>query len=172
MLKELQNSLTGCHFGVIKSLQKIRQRIYWSKATEDVKKWCQSWDVYAAKKGSKTRIHGKLHRCDERASFGRIALVILSPLTKTCRDNKYTFAVMYFFMKWSKAYPILERNIYNSGGVIAKVSFEIWHTHTDSLRPRNEFHLLYILRIISTSQHRQNSNYAYAFIIKQHSREV
>ncbi|GFS58122.1 retrovirus-related Pol polyprotein from transposon 412 [Trichonephila clavipes] len=38
-LKELHGSPTGGHFGVMKTLQKVRERFYWNKVRSDVEKW-------------------------------------------------------------------------------------------------------------------------------------
>ena len=81
VLKELHSSSTGGHFGVMKTLQKVRERFYWSKSKEDVEKWCRTCDGCAARKGPKKRSRGRLHRYNVGAPFERITLDILGPLT-------------------------------------------------------------------------------------------
>ncbi|GFX02680.1 hypothetical protein TNCV_2011241 [Trichonephila clavipes] len=42
VLKELHGSPTGCHFGVMKTLQKGRERFYWNNGRSDVEKCCRT----------------------------------------------------------------------------------------------------------------------------------
>ncbi|GFW78230.1 integrase_H2C2 domain-containing protein [Trichonephila clavipes] len=44
VLKELHGSPTGGHFGVMKALQKVRDRFFWSNVRTDVEKCCRIWD--------------------------------------------------------------------------------------------------------------------------------
>ncbi|PRD33190.1 UNVERIFIED_CONTAM: hypothetical protein NCL1_18188 [Trichonephila clavipes] len=41
---ELHGSPTGGHFGVMKALQKVRDRFFWSNVRSDVEKCCRIWD--------------------------------------------------------------------------------------------------------------------------------
>ncbi|GFW54026.1 retrovirus-related Pol polyprotein from transposon 412 [Trichonephila clavipes] len=49
--KELHGSPTGGHFGVMKTLQKVRERFYWNNVRSDVEKCCRICDPCAARKG-------------------------------------------------------------------------------------------------------------------------
>ena len=106
VLEELHNGLTGGHFGIMKTLQKVRERFYWARARDDVERWCQACDACAARKGPKKRSRGKLHRYNVGAPFERIALDILGPLPRTSDGNKYILVVIDYFSKWPEAFPI------------------------------------------------------------------
>ncbi|GFV24848.1 retrovirus-related Pol polyprotein from transposon 412 [Trichonephila clavipes] len=54
VLKELHGSPTGGHFGVMKTLQKVRERFYWNNVWSDVEKCCRTCDLCAACKGPRT----------------------------------------------------------------------------------------------------------------------
>ncbi|GFX82107.1 retrovirus-related Pol polyprotein from transposon 412 [Trichonephila clavipes] len=53
VLKELHGSPTGGHFGVMKTLHRVRERFFWGKVRADVEQWCKSCDACAARKGAK-----------------------------------------------------------------------------------------------------------------------
>ncbi|GFT19001.1 retrovirus-related Pol polyprotein from transposon 17.6 [Trichonephila clavipes] len=55
VLKELHASPTGGHFGVMKTLQKIRERIYWNNVRSDMEKCCRTCDPCASRKGPRKR---------------------------------------------------------------------------------------------------------------------
>ncbi|GFT28407.1 retrovirus-related Pol polyprotein from transposon 412 [Trichonephila clavipes] len=106
VLKELHGSPTGGHFGVVKTLHRVRERFCWGKVRADVEQWCKSCDACSARKGPKIRSRGKLHRYNVGASFERIAFDILGPLPRTASGNKYLLVVMDYFTKWPEVYPI------------------------------------------------------------------
>ncbi|GFT72145.1 gypsy retrotransposon integrase-like protein 1 [Trichonephila clavipes] len=106
VLKELHGSPTGGHFGVMKTLHRVRERFFWGKVRADVEQWCKSCDACSARKGPKIRSRGKLHRYNVGAPFERIAFDILGPLPRTASGNKYLHVVMDYFTKWPEVYPI------------------------------------------------------------------
>ncbi|KAF8778942.1 Transposon Ty3-G Gag-Pol polyprotein like [Argiope bruennichi] len=77
VLKELHGSPTGGHFGVTKTLQKVRERFYWNNVRNDVEKWCRTCDPCAAR-----------------------------PLSRSSDGNNNILVVMDYFTKWPEAYPI------------------------------------------------------------------
>ncbi|GFT49814.1 retrovirus-related Pol polyprotein from transposon 412 [Trichonephila clavipes] len=106
VLKELHGNPTGGHFGVMKTLHRVRERFFWGKVRADVEQWCKSCDACSARKGPKIRSQGKLHRYNVGAPFERIAFDILGPLPRTASGNKYLLVVMDYFTKWPEVYPI------------------------------------------------------------------
>ncbi|GFV09002.1 retrovirus-related Pol polyprotein from transposon 412 [Trichonephila clavipes] len=86
VLKELHGSPTGGHFGVMKTLHRVRERFCWGKVRADVEQWCKSCDACSARKGPKIRSRGKLHRYNVGAPFERIAFDILGPLPRTASE--------------------------------------------------------------------------------------
>ncbi|GFW60701.1 retrovirus-related Pol polyprotein from transposon 412 [Trichonephila clavipes] len=92
VLKELHGSPTGGHFGVMKTLHRVRERFFWGKVRADVEQWCKSCDACSARKGPKIRSRGKLHRYNVGAPFERIAFDILGPLPKTVSGSPPTVA--------------------------------------------------------------------------------
>ncbi|GFW72432.1 hypothetical protein TNCV_3796601 [Trichonephila clavipes] len=58
VLKELHGSPTGGHFGVMKTLHRVRERFCWGKVRANVEQWCKSCDACSARKGPKIRSRG------------------------------------------------------------------------------------------------------------------
>lgn len=88
VLQELHGSPIGGHFGVMKTLQKVRELFYWNNVRSDVDKWCRTCDTCAARKGLSRHTRGRLQRNTVGAPFERIALDILGPLPRTYDGNK------------------------------------------------------------------------------------
>ncbi|GFW13804.1 hypothetical protein TNCV_1670201 [Trichonephila clavipes] len=142
VLKELHGSPTGGHFGVMKTLHRVRERFCWGKVRADVEQWCKSCDACSARKGPKIRSRGKLHRYNVGAPFERIAFDILGPLPRTASGNKYLLVVMDYFTKWPEVYPIPgSGSPHRSGGCSAALDIEIWGTSSTSFRSGKKFRL-------------------------------
>ncbi|GFX05788.1 retrovirus-related Pol polyprotein from transposon 412 [Trichonephila clavipes] len=104
-LKELHGSPTGGHFGVMKTLQKVRERFYWNNVRSDVEKCCRICDPCAARKGPRKRTRGRLQLYNVGAPFERIAFDILGPLPRSSNDNNNILIVIDYSLSGLK--PIL-----------------------------------------------------------------
>ncbi|GFT85728.1 retrovirus-related Pol polyprotein from transposon 412 [Trichonephila clavipes] len=60
VLKELHGSPTGGYFGVMKTLQKVRECFYWNNVRSDVEKFCLLYDPCAACTGPRKCTRGEL----------------------------------------------------------------------------------------------------------------
>ncbi|KAF8789439.1 Transposon Ty3-G Gag-Pol polyprotein like [Argiope bruennichi] len=106
VLKEFHGSPTGGHFGVTKTLQKVRERFYWNNVRNDVEKWCRTCDPCVARKGPGKRIKGRLQLYNVGVPFERIAFDILGPLPRSSDGNNNILVLMDYFTKWPEANPI------------------------------------------------------------------
>ncbi|GFW49334.1 retrovirus-related Pol polyprotein from transposon 412 [Trichonephila clavipes] len=122
VLKELNGSPTGGHFGVMKTLQKVRERFYWNNVRSDVEKYCRICDPCAARKGPRKRTRGRLQLYNVGAPFERIAFDILGPLPRSSDGNNNILVVMDYFTKWPGAYPIHNQE----ASTVAEVLVQHW----------------------------------------------
>ncbi|KAJ8942551.1 hypothetical protein NQ318_021953 [Aromia moschata] len=100
VLEELHSSPSGGHFGVTRTLARVRDRFYWVNCRRDVEEWCKKCDLCSAKKGPKTRTRGKMVHYLSGAPFERVAVDILGPLPITDRGNRY------LMVDWDKLTPL------------------------------------------------------------------
>ncbi|KAF8791606.1 Retrovirus-related Pol polyprotein like [Argiope bruennichi] len=122
VLKELHGSPTGGHFGVTKTLQKVRKRFYWNNVRNEVEKWCRTCDPCAADKGPGKRIKGRLQLYNVGATFERIAFDILGPLPRSSDGNNNILVVMDYYTKWPEAYPIPDQE----APTVAEILVQNW----------------------------------------------
>ncbi|KAJ8973343.1 hypothetical protein NQ317_004655, partial [Molorchus minor] len=62
------------HFGVNKTLNRVRERFYWLRSRADVEDWCRRCAECASSKGSRTRSQGQMKRYNIGAPFERITI--------------------------------------------------------------------------------------------------
>lgn len=100
---KLHSTPSRIYIGVIKTLQKIKQRFYWGKASKYVKHLSLSCDACTARNCSRAHGSGKLHQYNVEVIFERIALDILGSSPLTAKENKYILIFMVYFTKWLEA---------------------------------------------------------------------
>ncbi|GFW40159.1 retrovirus-related Pol polyprotein from transposon 412 [Trichonephila clavipes] len=109
VLKELHGSPIGGHFGVMKTLQKVRERFYWNNVWSEVEKCCRTCDPCAARKDPKKCTRRRLQLYNVGALFERIAFDILGPLPRSSDGNNTILVVMDYFTKWPEVYPVSDQ---------------------------------------------------------------
>jgi len=90
---------SGGHFGVNKTLDKIRKRFYWATCKKDVEDWCRSCDLCIAKKGPSGKGKSPLQVFNSGAPFERIQLDILGPLPRSSKEIRFLLVVIDCFSK-------------------------------------------------------------------------
>jgi len=106
ILEEAHDSPSGGHFGINKTLEKIRKRFYWASCKQDVEEWCKSCKICLAKRGPSGKGKSPLQVYNVGAPFERVQMDVLGPLPLTISGNKYLLVVVDCFTKWVEAFPL------------------------------------------------------------------
>ncbi|GAB1869457.1 RNA-directed DNA polymerase [Camponotus japonicus] len=106
ILREAHDSPSGGHFGVNKTLAKIRKRFFWANCKQDVEKWCRTCRICVSKKGPFGKGKSPLQLYNVEAPLDRIQMDILGPFPLTKAGNKYLLVMVDCFTKWVEAFPI------------------------------------------------------------------
>ncbi|UYV77521.1 K02A2.6-like, partial [Cordylochernes scorpioides] len=109
VLKELHNSPSGGHFGIAKTLGKVKERFYWAGCRASVEKWVRQCTECASRKGPKTRSRARLKTYNVGAPVERIAIDIMGPLPRSDKGNRYILVAMDYFTKWPEAFPLADQ---------------------------------------------------------------
>ena len=97
--------VTG-HFGIPKTLEKIRKKFYWSAMTDDVTLWVRQCDQCAARKGPPKIRRAPLQLYQVGNPWDRIALDILTNLSLTSKQHSSIFVVQDYLTKWPEVFPL------------------------------------------------------------------
>ena len=119
ILKECHDSKTSGHLGVNKTLQRVRDRFYWTGLQSDVRSYVIGCTQCRKRKN---RSAGKsCMKLDQSGSpMERIATNIMGPLPQSEEGNKYILVIADYFTKWTEAFPL--KNI--EAQTVAKVKVE------------------------------------------------
>ena len=106
VLKVVHGATGAGHFGVTKTLRRLRQSFYWGQFRRDVEDFCRRCDSCTAKKGPPEQSHAQLQQFPVGAPMERVGVDIVSPLAVTDSGNRYVLSVMDYFTKWPEAYAL------------------------------------------------------------------
>ncbi len=106
VLQQLHSTPTGGHFGVAKTLGKVRERFYWVTCRADVQQWCRTCDLCSSRKGPPKRIRAPMGQYNVGSPMERVAVDVLGPLPETDAGNKYLLLAVDYFSKWPEAFPL------------------------------------------------------------------
>lgn len=106
ILKEAHDSPIGGHFGINKTLEKVRKRFYWASCKADVEIWCKSCEVCLARKGPSDKGKSPFQIYNVGIPFERIQMDILGPLPLSNKGNRFLLVIVDCFSKWPEAFPL------------------------------------------------------------------
>lgn len=89
ILEEAHDSPTGGHFGINKTLAKIRRGFYWATCKRDVENWCISCETCVAKRGPLKKEKTPLQIYNMGCPFERVQTDILHFLSPRRETNIY-----------------------------------------------------------------------------------
>ncbi|KAI2646047.1 Retrovirus-related Pol polyprotein [Labeo rohita] len=108
------------HFGVNKTLKRVRQEFYWNTCRRDVESFCRRCDACTAKKGPTGQSHAPLQQRLVGCPMDRVAVDVLGPFPRTPRGNRFVVVAMDYFTKWPEAYAVPNQE----AGTVAEVLLE------------------------------------------------
>ncbi|KAJ3662081.1 hypothetical protein Zmor_006444 [Zophobas morio] len=88
VLRKITNA--GAHFGINKTLSKIRESLYWVHYRQYVENWCKNCRTCAAVKRPKIMARGPMQPQNVGSPFGRTAGEVAGPLPIPEERNKDT----------------------------------------------------------------------------------
>jgi len=106
ILEEAHDTPSGGHFGVNKTLEKIRRRFYWATCKKDVENWCKSCKECVAKRGPPDKGKSPMQIYNVGTPFERLQMDILGPFPSSVSGNRYLLVIVDCFTKWVEAFPL------------------------------------------------------------------
>ena len=105
VLVNAHDDLSGGHFGVYKTYEKLRDRFYWKGMYKDVEHWVRSCVDCATRKNPKSKARAPLLLIPVDGAFQRLAVDVLGPLPVTWSGNRYIVVFMEYLTKWPEIFP-------------------------------------------------------------------
>jgi len=107
VLEQAHDSPSGGHFGINKTLEKIRKRFYWATCKRDVEEWCKTCETCLSRRGPSGKGKSPMQIVDVgRKPFERVQMDILGPFPVSSSGMRYLLVVVDCFTKWVEAFPL------------------------------------------------------------------
>ena len=106
VVSSLHGGVTSGHLGEEKTINRIRERLYWPGFSQHERDWCRSCYACAARKTPTPHGHAKLQSIVPGYPLQIVAVDIMGPLPETPSHNRYVLVATDYFTRWTKAYAI------------------------------------------------------------------
>lgn len=123
VLQSVHGSVGAGHFGIFKTLRRLRGRFYWPGNRPDVELYVNCCDLCTDQKGPPQRSHAPLQQYLVGAPMERVGVDILGPFPVTEAGNRYVFVAMDYFTKWPVAYAVPDQSASTTAGKLVDEMF-------------------------------------------------
>ncbi|KAL0147701.1 hypothetical protein M9458_056979 [Cirrhinus mrigala] len=106
VLKAMHGSAGSGHFGVTKTLRRLRQAFYWGRLRRDVEDFCRRCDLCTARKGPQGQSRAQLQQFSVGEPMQRVGIDIMGPFPRTTQGNRFVLTAMDYFTKWPEAFAL------------------------------------------------------------------
>ena len=89
IVQQLHEGAFGAHLGKNKTLQRLKERFYWSGHSDDVRKWCKTCATCAARKNPSKRGKAPLQNVVAGYPMQIVAVDIVGPISPSTTGNAY-----------------------------------------------------------------------------------
>jgi hypothetical protein len=105
ILQQCHDARTSGHLGLNKTLERVRERFYWTGLQNNVRSYVLGCPQCRKRKN---RAAGKSYMQLDQTGLPieRVATDIMGPLPETTDGHKYILVVSDYFTKWTEEYPL------------------------------------------------------------------
>ena len=106
VLSELHEGTLGGHFGIDKTLARLKERYYWPGHYNDVRDWCKNCAICASRKNPTPRARAPLKNVITGYPMQLVAMDIVGPFPESPAGNTYILVIADYFTRWTEAYAL------------------------------------------------------------------
>jgi Integrase zinc binding domain/Integrase core domain len=121
ILRECHNSPASGHSGIIRTLNRIKSKYYWTTMREDIEKHVKGCYNCQANKTDRRRYKAPMEiTTTSNEAFQRVAMDIVGPLPVTRNNNNYILTFQDDLTKFSQAYCTTKTDMETIAGLLIK----------------------------------------------------
>ena len=120
LLKSYHDSPIGCHQGMTRTYERMKQKYWWHTMSKDTIKYVESCEVCQRAKRNFSHHNAPLQPLPIVERFGRIHMDFLGPLPTTSEGHKYILLVVDSFTRWCECFPLVSADAVS----VARILFD------------------------------------------------
>lgn len=107
ILQESHDSTSGCHSGILKTFERVRQKYYWPRMRADITSYVTRCSVCLKHKSSQQAPAGEMgRRPNINRPFQMLSIDIAGPLPRSSHGYKFILAVSDYLSKYVLLFPM------------------------------------------------------------------
>jgi len=106
VIESCHNALYAAHFGINKTLDKVKFSFHWYKMGEDIKDHVKTCSVCNRNKSLPKKSRASLQTYISGYPMDRVALDVIGPLPRTKSGNRFILVIGDHFTRWMEAFPL------------------------------------------------------------------
>ena len=106
ILSNVHDHVSGAHFGIHKTFQKVKQRYWWKGMFKDVEHWCKSCQDCQMRKSPRNSKKAPLLPIPVGNAFERIAVDVLGPFPPSNKNNRYIVVFTDYLTRWNESFAV------------------------------------------------------------------
>ena len=106
VLSNVHDHVSGAHFGVHKTFDKIKQIYWWKGMYKDVEHCCKSCTECSMRKSLRNSKKAPLLPIPVEGAFDRVAVDVLGPFPLSNKGNRYIVVLSDYLTRWCEAFPV------------------------------------------------------------------
>ena len=106
ILSNVHDHIAGAHFGLNKTLSKLKQRYWWKGMFKDVEHWVKSCVECSMRKSPRNSKKAPLLPIPVEGAFDRVAVDVLGPFPPSSKGRRYIVVFSDYLTLWVEAFPV------------------------------------------------------------------
>ena len=106
ILSNMHDHVSGAHFGVHKTFNKVKQRYWWKGMYKDIEHWCKYCSECSMRKTPRTSKKAPSLSIPVENAFDRVAVDVLGPFPPSNRGKRYVVVFSDYLTRWCEAFPV------------------------------------------------------------------
>lgn len=114
VLYDCHDKATSAHFGINKTLIRVKERYFWPNMYQDVTRYTRSCETCHMSKASHEKKRGHMGKFRfAKVPFQMISMDLVDPLPRSTRQNTMIFVITDWFTKYVSIFPIRQATAAN-----------------------------------------------------------
>jgi hypothetical protein len=121
VIKELHCGMSGGHFGIVRTKEKVQQLYFWDGMSTDIEEFVSKCESCQINQQDTIKAKAPLQPIITKERFELFAIDLTGPFKPAKSGNKFICVVTEYATKWAEAYTIPNKSAYSVYLIMKKI---------------------------------------------------